>query len=91
MYGENISDKMDDFLDLLKNKEKIKIIANPNSPKTEIICYDREKDALRLNVKAPPEENKANIEIIRFLKKLLKKDVKIIYGLKDKEKIIKIW
>lgn len=90
MYGESISNKMDDFLNFLKDKEKIKLIVKPNSPKTEIICYDEEKDALRLNVKAPPEKNKANIEIIRFFKKLLKKDVKIIYGLKDKEKVIKI-
>ncbi|MBI2130094.1 DUF167 domain-containing protein [Candidatus Woesearchaeota archaeon] len=81
---------MNNFSDFLKDKEKIKIIAKPNSSKTEIICYDQEKGALRLNVKAHPEENKANIEIIRFFKRLLKKDVKIIYGLKDKEKTIKI-
>ncbi|MDO8740839.1 MAG: DUF167 domain-containing protein [Candidatus Woesearchaeota archaeon] len=81
---------MSEFPDFLKDREKIKIIAKPNSSKTEIIGYDQEKSALRLNVKAPPEENKANIEIIRFFKKLLKKDVKIIYGLKDKEKIIRI-
>lgn len=89
MYGGSISNKMDDLLDFLKGKNKIKIIAKPNSPKTEIISYDQEKDVLRLNVKAPAEENKANIEIIRFFKKLLKKNIRIISGLRSKEKIIK--
>ena len=37
-----------------------------------------------------PEDNKANIEVIKFLSKSLKKKVKIVSGLKSKEKMIEI-
>ena len=70
-------------------KETIfKVIVKTNSPKNEILGYDKERKAYKLNIKAKPEHNKANIEIIKFFSKLLKKKVKIIKGLKSKEKII---
>lgn len=73
-------------------KEKtFKIIVKPNSPKTEIKYYDKEKQAYRVNVRAQPEKGKANIEIIKYFSKLLKKKVKIVKGLKNKEKIIKVF
>jgi len=76
--------------DNLKDKTSFKIIVKPNSPKNEIISYNYERSAYRVNIKAKPEANKANIEIIKFFKKILKKDVKIMLGLKSKEKILKI-
>jgi uncharacterized protein (TIGR00251 family) len=69
----------------------LKIIAKPNSPKTEIVCYDDMKKALRVNVHAAARENEANIEIIKFFRKLLKKQVELIYGFKGKEKTLKIY
>ena len=69
---------------------RLKIIVNPNSPKNEIKTFDKEKQSLRVNIKAPPEKGKANKEIIKFFKKLLKKEVKIISGLKNKTKILRI-
>ena len=75
----------------LKNKETFKIIVKPNSSKSELVSYDAEKDVYRINIKARPEDNKANIEVIRFLKKLMKKDVRIISGLKSREKVIRIF
>lgn len=72
-------------------KEKsFKIIVKPNTPKSEIIKYDWEKKAYRVNIKEKAEDNKANIEIIKFFNKLLKKKVNIIKGLKSKEKVIKV-
>jgi uncharacterized protein (TIGR00251 family) len=73
----------------IKNNS-LKIIVKPNSPKNEIISWDNEKQALRIAIKAKPENNQANIEIIKFFKKLLKKNISIIHGLKSREKIIKI-
>jgi len=67
-----------------------KIIVKPNSFKNEILEYDKERKAYRVAIKAKPEANKANIEIIKFFSKLFKKRVRIIKGLKSKEKIIKI-
>jgi len=72
----------------IKNLDQIKIIAKPNSSKTEIKGYDKEKGAYRVNVKAPPEKGKANREIIRFFSKLTKKQVSIVTGFKSREKLL---
>jgi uncharacterized protein (TIGR00251 family) len=67
---------------------KIKIIAKPNSKETKIISYDFERKAFRIEVDAAPENNEANIEIIKFFTKLTKKKVKIKSGLTSKFKLI---
>ena len=66
------------------------IRAKPNSPKTEIIAWDDEKKLLRVNVHAKPENNEANIEIVKYFSKLLKKKVVIKSGLRSKEKLLQI-
>ncbi|MBW3015400.1 DUF167 domain-containing protein [Candidatus Woesearchaeota archaeon] len=71
-------------------ENKLKIIVKTNSPKTEITGYDKEKEAIKLNVHAQPEKGKANLEIIKFFKKQLKKDIRIISGFKSKEKLLNI-
>ncbi|HLC65076.1 MAG TPA: DUF167 domain-containing protein [Candidatus Nanoarchaeia archaeon] len=71
-------------------KPVFRIIVRVNQPKTEILGFDAARQAYRMNVHAKPEHNKANIEVISFLRKHLKKDVKIISGLTSKEKIIRI-
>ena len=52
--------------------------------------FDKERNAYIIRIKAKPEHNKANIEIIKFLSNLLKKNVRIVSGFKSREKIIKI-
>ena len=50
-----------------------------------------EKDGqLILEVTSPPKEGKANLEIVRALKKMFGKDVEIVKGFKSKSKIILI-
>ena len=72
-------------------KEPIfKIIVKPNASKNEILSYDPEKKAYKVTIKAKPEQNKANIEIIKFFSKTLKKKEKIIRGLKSREKTLKV-
>ena len=71
-------------------ESSFKIIVRPNSQKNQILNYDKAKQAYRVNIKAKPEHNKANIEIIKFFSKLLKKRVRIVKGLNSKEKLIKI-
>lgn len=68
----------------------LKIIVKPNSPENEIKGFDVNRKALRVNIKAKAEQNKANIEIIKFFKKL-GYDISIVKGLKSKEKILKIY
>ena len=68
---------------------RLKIIVKPNSKKTEIKGWDKDKEALKVDVKAEPEKGKANKEIIKFFTKLMKKDVKITHGLVSKQKVLK--
>ena len=70
--------------------KKFKIIVKPNSKENRIEGFDKERNAYRVSIKVKPEDNKANIDIIKFLSKSLKKKVKIVSGLKSKEKIIEI-
>ena len=70
------------------NSKKFKIIVKANAKENKIEGFDANKNAYIVRIKAKPEDNKANIEIIKFLSKQLKKKVMIASGLKSKEKII---
>ena len=67
--------------------EIIEIIAKPGKRKTEII--GKRDNKLVLNVKGRPENNEANKEIVKFFSKEYK-TVKIISGLKDKKKTLRV-
>ncbi len=69
----------------------ITIIARPNSPRTEIIRWDEERKAFRVNVKAPPDKGKANAEIVKYFSKKLKKKVVIKSGFTSKEKVLQTY
>lgn len=71
-------------------EKTFKIIVRANAGSNEITGFDDSRKAYRINIAAKAEDNKANIEIIKFFRKELKKDVKIVSGLKRREKIIKI-
>jgi len=59
-----------------------------NAAKTEITGV--EGSILKVSVKAPAENNRANIEIIKFFSKLTKKQVKIKKGLTSKTKVLQL-
>ena len=67
----------------------MEIIVHPNKKNTEIISQDNNR--IILNVKAKAQNNKANLEVIRFLSKLYNKKVKIISGITNRKKIIKFY
>jgi uncharacterized protein (TIGR00251 family) len=52
--------------------------------------FDKEKDLLIIQATEKPQDNKANKEIIKGLKKLLKTEITIVSGLKNNEKRIQI-
>ena len=60
----------------------------PNAPKTKIISKDG--DNLIIEIAAPAEQNKANIELIKFLSKHFNGDVKILRGQTSKTKLIRV-
>ena len=74
----------------LTDKETIEILVKPNSPKTEIKSFDGDKQTYRVDVKAHPEKGEANKEIVKYFTKILKKDVRIISGLKSRRKILRM-
>ena len=65
-----------------------KVIVKPNSGENKIERFDKERNAYKISIKAKPENSKANIELIKFLSKELKKKVRIVSGFKSREKII---
>lgn len=69
---------------------KVKILVKPNSKKDELLGFDEEKHAYKVAIAAPPEDNKANIAVIKFFTRLTKKKVTIVTGLKSKQKILNI-
>jgi uncharacterized protein (TIGR00251 family) len=90
--AESKLDKLDVLSDVKKYiiNNHLKILVKPNSVKTEILKWDDEKKALRVNVHAKPEDNEANIEVVKFFSKLLKKKVVIKSGLRSREKLLLI-
>ena len=60
------------------------------SSKNKIVKFDSERNAYIVEIKAPAYNNKANIELVKFLSRELKKDVKIIKGFKNREKLLRI-
>jgi len=70
-------------------KESIfKIIIKPNSTTNKIIGFDKRRNVYLIRIKAKPENNEANLELIKFLTKVLGKRVKIKSGFKSREKLI---
>ena len=72
------------------NNSKLKVIVKPNSKKTEILGFDKEKKALRIALKEPAVDNKANTALIKFISKEIKERVVIKTGLNSKNKLIEI-
>lgn len=66
----------------------IKIKLHPNSSQEKIMKLNDKN--YEVWIKEKPLENKANIKLIKLLKKHFKKDVKIKSGFKERNKIVKI-
>ncbi len=65
----------------------IKVKAKPKSNRQEIIKKDNE---YIIYLKSAPENNKANIELTKLLKKYFNKSVSIKSGLTSRNKIVEI-
>jgi len=76
--------------DYTKNN-RLKVIVKVNCNENKIIGFDERESALKVCVSAPPENNKANKELLKFLSKQTKKKARIIYGMKSKEKIVEFY
>jgi len=54
------------------------------------VAFNKEKNLLIVESTEKPENNKANKEILKKMKKYFKADIEIVSGLKSKEKTIRI-
>ncbi len=69
---------------------RVKIIVKPNAKKDELLGFNEERQAYKVAIAAPPEDNKANIAVIKFFTRLTKKKVTIVTGLTSKQKLLLI-
>jgi uncharacterized protein (TIGR00251 family) len=64
----------------------MKIIVKPNAPKNAII--KKENNVLHVAIAAPPEKNKANKELLKFLSRHFKKRVRLVRGAASRVKFV---
>lgn len=67
---------------------KIKIKIHPNSSKEEI--RKLKDDEFEVWIKEKPLDGRANLTLVKLLKKFFKKDVEIKSGFKSRNKIIEL-
>jgi len=66
---------------------RIKIKLHPNSSQEKIEEIEKDKE-YEVWIKEKPIDGKANEELIKILKKHFKKSVRIVHGLKSRDKVI---
>ena len=67
--------------------ERINVRVKPNAKKSEIL---EEGDTLKIAVKAPAQDNKANLELIKFLSRKTGKKVRLVSGATSKNKVVEL-
>ncbi len=70
--------------------ERATVIVKPNAKKDGLLSFDRATKTYRISLKAQAKDNKANIALVRFFSRVLKKRARIISGLKSREKVVKL-
>lgn len=67
----------------------IQVKAYPHSGKEGIQKVS--ENEYKVYLKKAPEDNKANIELLKYLKKYFKAEVRIVKGLTSRNKIIEVY
>jgi len=70
-------------------KGPIQAVVKPNAKKTEVLEW-LDDHTVKIAIAAPAEENKANVELVRFLSKQVKRRVRIKSGLTSKRKVVEL-
>ncbi len=70
-------------------KFPIQILVKPDSNEDHLY-YNKERQIYVLSIRAKAQDNKANIEVIKFLSRLFKKRIKIVRGFKAKLKLVDV-
>lgn len=67
---------------------KMKIKVQPNSGRQEIVEIGEE--IYKVFLKKSPEDNKANDELVKLLKKHFRRDVRILKGFTSRNKLVEV-
>lgn len=70
----------------LSEYDRINVIVKANAKKTQITDYS--EGVLKVDIKAVPENGKANQELVKFLQKEFKQKFKIVKGFKSSRKTV---
>ena len=77
--------------ELLKEKASsgaFRVLIKPGAPRNQVLGYS--EGCFKVAVAAPPRENRANLELVRFLGKLLGERVRIKSGHSGRKKVLEI-
>lgn len=66
---------------------RINVTVIPRSSRFKI---ESKNGSIKIHLKSAPESNKANIELIKELRRLLDAEVRIVSGLSSRKKILEI-
>lgn len=66
---------------------RVEIIVSPRSRK--FLLYNKD-DVVHADLKSPPENNRANLELIKELKRVIGAEVRVVSGLKSKRKVVEM-
>jgi len=67
---------------------KIEVSVKPNSGKSEVEKIS--ENSFKVFLKSAPENNKANLELLKLMKKYFKKDVCFLRGLSSRKKFLEV-
>ncbi len=73
----------------IKNSKIIAVVVKPGSSRNEIVGYNSEKKAWAVSIKAPADKDKANKELLKFLRKETGRTWMIKSGSRSHEKTLK--
>ncbi|MEM2916310.1 MAG: DUF167 domain-containing protein [Candidatus Woesearchaeota archaeon] len=68
---------------------RLQVKVKPNARKTELLSH--EGNSMVVAVAVPPEKGKANLELVKFLSRKLKKQVRIVSGFRNSSKTVEIF
>ena len=69
---------------------KIKVCVKTNEPEDKIISFNEETREMDIAVTAQPENNRANIAMLKLLKRHFGKSAYLLVGSTAKEKLVEI-
>lgn len=69
---------------------RVKVVVRPKSGKSEVQGFDEKREAYKVNLKSAPEGGKANLELIKLLRKKFRKEARIVSGSTSREKTVEL-